>query len=250
MRERRQVLNKPQYIVFRHELTGNPVSDRGRGVDKADTFVTGLQAFRHEVHDDIVQEISAAIIEGANVIAWLEAKTRTVRSQRQGHLTSVTAECTARQAAGAGRRIAGQGHWPGFSTGATGCPRRDRGCHDDFRTVPRRRGLSVVLAGACAPCVRTGLAVRWQARAGGPALASRPVQGQGPPGRVAQSRGAIRRAAPLVRPSARSSRARAAALTRLGAAGCRGQHRMTPRASLSWRASSSARVWLATSRPP
>jgi hypothetical protein len=37
---------------------------------------------------------------------------------------------------------------------------------------------------------------------GGPALASRPVQGQGPPGRVAQGRGAVGRAAPLVRPPA------------------------------------------------
>jgi hypothetical protein len=40
--------------------------------------VAGLQALRHEVHDDIVQVIPAAIIEGANVITWLEAKARTV----------------------------------------------------------------------------------------------------------------------------------------------------------------------------
>ena len=62
----------------------------------------GPQALRHKVHDDIVQVISAAIIEGANVIAWLEVKTRTVRKQRQGHLPSVTSGCTGRQVAGAG----------------------------------------------------------------------------------------------------------------------------------------------------
>jgi hypothetical protein len=37
-----------------------------------------LQAPRHKVHDDIVEETVAAVIEGANVIAGLEPKARAV----------------------------------------------------------------------------------------------------------------------------------------------------------------------------
>jgi uncharacterized NAD-dependent epimerase/dehydratase family protein len=67
-----------QDVVFRGELAGNPFPDRGGIVQKADAFVAGLKAFRDEVHDDIVEEVFAAIVEGADVIAGLESEVRAV----------------------------------------------------------------------------------------------------------------------------------------------------------------------------
>ncbi len=73
-----------QHIVFRQELAGDPVLDRGWRVHEADTLITGSQALRYEIHHDIVEGITAAIIEGTNVVAWPEAQVRAARKRRQG----------------------------------------------------------------------------------------------------------------------------------------------------------------------